>query len=447
MTEKLYRLFLECGKVATDTRKLTGGEMFFALKGENFDGNLYAMDALEKGAAFAVVDEGSKYDGASDRIIAVPDTLQALKDLARHHRENTLVDGERLRVIGLTGTNGKTTTKELIRSVLAKKYRVTATEGNLNNDIGVPLSLLSIDSRTEIAVIEMGASHPGDIASLVEVAEPDYGLITNVGKAHLLGFGDFEGVKKAKGRLYDYVSAHGKAVFLNADDPVLSAMAAERPGMTIIPYGVKYWNTEVLPSSADHPFLRMAIPDNLDDSECLLGVDTRLAGAYNANNVLAAIAVGLYFEVPLQDAIDAVCEYVPANSRSQLSRKGSNTVIMDAYNANPTSMAAALDNFALMNAGLRVALLGDMRVLGEESVAEHVTILEKIAATGFDKVFLVGEEFGKALKLKELDAEWFPCSDALAEYLRENPLSGATILLKGSRGIMMEKVLPSLETA
>ena len=256
----MYDVFRSCAGVTTDSRSINGGELFFALKGENFDGNEYALKALGAGAAYAVVEQGSRHSGSDSRIISVPDTLEALKTLARYHRDHCMVNGKRLTVIGLTGTNGKTTTKELIREVLSCKYRVTATKGNLNNDIGVPLSLLSIGEDTELAVIEMGANHPDDIAKLVEVADPDYGLITNVGKAHLLGFGSLEGVMAAKGRLYDHIAAHGKAVFLNVNDPLLSEMAAARPGLATIPYGIEYGDVKILPSDALHPFLRMSIP-------------------------------------------------------------------------------------------------------------------------------------------------------------------------------------------
>ncbi len=437
---ELYQIYQACGgRVTTDSRTLQGGELFFALKGENFDGNQYALKALEAGAAWAVVNADAGVSG--EKVIPVPDTLEALRALARYHREHTLVDGERLTVIGLTGTNGKTTTKELIRSVLAKKYVVTATEGNLNNDIGVPLSLLKIHDKTQLAIIEMGASHPDDIRHLVEVAEPDFGLITNVGKAHLLGFGSFEGVKKAKGQLYDYIAQHGKAIFLNADDPDLSAMAAGR-GLATVPYGLQTWGVMVLPSDASHPYLRMAIPSE-EDPDTLLGLETHLVGAYNAANVLAAIAVGRYFDVPLDDAMQAVSEYVPANSRSQMSRTGKNTLILDAYNANPTSMAAALDNFAAILEPAKVALLGDMRELGADSVAEHVAIVRKL---GSQPACLVGEEFKKALDITGMPdtVRWFATSDDLAAWLQEHPLTGHLILVKGSRGIRMEKVVPSL---
>lgn len=478
--QRLYAAFKECGRVTTDSRAISGGEMFFGLKGENFDGNEYALKALEAGARYAVVDEGSTAAASGDaRLIVVPDTLEALQALARHHRENTFVDGKRLTVIGLTGTNGKTTTKELITRVLSVKYNVTSTQGNLNNDIGVPLSVLNINSETQLAVIEMGANHPDDIEKLVKVCEPDYGLITNVGKAHLLGFGSFEGVKKAKGKLYDYISEHGGSIFLNADDENLAAMAAERKGLKVIEYGIGYWNAMVLPSDADHPFVRMAIPDSVaepvetkEGTENLLCFETNLAGAYNANNIAAAIAVGLHFGVSLEDAIQAVSEYIPKNNRSQLEKTDRNILIEDAYNANPTSMAAALDNLATVQAAHKAVMIGDMRELGTESVAEHIAILKKLSLMDLDLVCLVGEEFRKALDSEQMvrqarhpfslgaepvvrqcsptsevppsNTKWFPTSDDLVTWLKSNPISNHTILIKGSRGIRMEKILPGL---
>ena len=486
---RLYSAFKECGSVTTDSRAISGGEMFFGLKGENFDGNEYALKALEAGARYAVVDENSAAAASGNsRVISVSDTLAALQALARHHRENTFVDGKRLTVIGLTGTNGKTTTKELITRVLSVKYNVTSTQGNLNNDIGVPLSVLGINSKTQIAVIEMGASHPDDIEKLVKVSEPDYGIITNVGKGHLLGFGSFDGVKKAKGKLYDYILEHGKGIFLNADDPILVGMAAERKGLKAIEYGVNYWGAIVLSSDADHPFVRMAIPDSvtdpvaepvkatgnpsarelaeatntsvpepvegpITDQDCienLLCLETHLAGAYNANNIATAIAVGLHFGVSLEGALQAVSEYIPKNNRSQLEKTGRNILIEDAYNANPTSMAAALDNLASVHAPLKAAMLGEMRELGEESVPEHIVVLGKLASMNLDLVCLVGEEFRKALDSVSDPVEvtskmkWFPTSDDLVAWLKENPVSGHTILIKGSRGNRMENVLSEL---
>ena len=487
--QRLYSAFKDCGKVTTDSRAISGGEMFFALKGENFDGNEYAISALESGARFAVVNEDSAAAASGDpRVIAVPDTLEALQALARHHRENSLVDGKRLTVIGLTGTNGKTTTKELITKVLSVKYNVTSTQGNLNNDIGVPLSLLSINDKTQIAVIEMGASHPDDIEKLVKVSEPDFGLITNVGKGHLLGFGSFEGVKQAKGKLYDYIHQHGGSIFLNADDPVLTAMAAARKGLKVIEYGVGYWGAVVLPSDAVHPFVRMAIPvatassvavvreahqpaEAPETAETLLALETHLAGSYNASNIATAIAVGLHFGVSLEDAIYAVSEYIPKNNRSQLEKTARNILIEDAYNANPTSMAAALDNLVTVQAPHKAAMLGDMRELGAESVAEHIAIVKKLSSMDLDLVCLVGEEFRKALDsvaavavvrqahqpveapehtssvAEPVEAparHWFPTSEDLLAWLKSHPVSDHTILIKGSRGIRMERILSEL---
>ncbi len=439
--KQLYALFLRSTGVTTDSRTLKGGELFFALKGENFDGNAYAVAALEKGAAYAVVDAASEVVAQGDaRPIPVPDTLEALQALARYHREHTLVAGKRLPVVGLTGTNGKTTTKELIRAVLSAKYVVTATEGNLNNDIGVPLSLLKIDARTQLAVIEMGASHPDDIAHLVAVSEPDLGLITNVGKAHLLGFGSFEGVKKAKGQLYDYLQAHGGKAFVRSADADLVQMAAARKGLETIPYGD---GAIVLPADAAHPFLRMAVPSE-SDPDILLGVETHLVGTYNAPNVLAALAIGRYFGVPQDDAIAAVCRYEPSNNRSQMMRTADNTLVVDAYNANPTSMAAALDNIANIVSDRKVLMLGSMGELGTDSVAEHVKILERLPVAGATQVLLVGEEFRKALAVHSVDCLWFETSQALADWLKAHPVKDAVVLVKGSRSQQMEKVIPEL---
>ena len=436
--EALYAKYCACGgRVTTDSRAIRGGEIFFALRGENFDGNNYALKALEAGAAWAVINEDAEIPGQAgndERLIRVPDPLTTLRDLAVWHR--THVRGGKLPVIGLTGTNGKTTTKNLIAAVLAKKYRVTATQGNLNNDIGVPLSVLSITPGTEIAVIEMGASHPDDIAKLVPVSQPDYGLITNVGRAHLLGFGSFEGVKAAKGELYKWLGSHrGSVIFLNEDDPDLREMAAKQPCHTF-GYGIAYQGAEILPATPYEPFLRLRLDGEL--------VETHLVGAYNATNVLAAIAVGDYFDVPRADAIAAIGEFIPDNNRSQMERTEHNTLIVDAYNANPSSMRAALDNFRHVEAEHKLALLGDMRELGAESLAEHEKVVRQLRGMQLSAC-LVGEEFQKALADLPAGGEaWFPDSEALAAHLAEHPVQGAVILVKGSRGIQMEKVLPKL---
>lgn len=446
----LYKVFKKCGTVSTDSRTLKGGELFFALKGENFDGNLYALKALEAGAAYAVVSDpeiagkSPKDEDGNSRLILVEDTLKTLQELARWHRSMTFVDGKPLTVIALTGTNGKTTTKELIRAVLSVKYNVTATEGNLNNSIGVPLTLLKINDKTEIAVVEMGASHPGDIKELVSVALPNYGLVTNVGKAHLLGFGSFEGVKKTKGELYDYIQRTADKVFINADNPYLCEMASERPDLQQIRYGLDYYGAKVLPSSPEHPYLRLILPSD----EGAIQIDTHLIGAYNADNVISAIAVGRHFGVSCKDAAKAVGDYVPSNNRSQLIRTASNTLIVDAYNANPTSMEAALENFSAIEAGDKAVLLGNMLELGEDSQKEHENVVRKIAGMGLDLAVLVGEEFRKAVRSAGFhDNDAFKCfatSKEAADYLKDNPLENHCILVKGSRGTKMETVVPML---
>ncbi|MDE6871623.1 MAG: UDP-N-acetylmuramoyl-tripeptide--D-alanyl-D-alanine ligase [Bacteroidales bacterium] len=451
---ELYNVFLECGKVTTDSRTVSGGELFFALKGDNFDGNEYALMALEAGAAFAVVDGTSAVASEKDfldaggrsRIIPVDDTLKTLQELARWHRLNTYVNGRPVPVVGLTGTNGKTTTKELIRSVLAAKYHVTATEGNYNNSIGVPLTLLKITEDTQIAVVEMGANHPDDIMELVAVCLPDCGLITCVGKGHLLGFGDLEGVKRAKGALYDYLESTGGPAFLNIDDKELVGMAEDRADMKVIPYGAKVMGAKVLQSSSDKPFLRMLI----HDGEEALGIDTHLVGSYNEDNVLAAIAVGEYFGVPLKDAVRAINSYVPSNNRSQMLRTERNTLIVDAYNANPMSMSAALDSFDAVQSPVKVLCLGNMGELGKESVSEHKKVLERLGHEPFDRIILVGEQFRLAMdEMKSggklaISPEWFATSEEAAASLNRVPVDGAAVLIKGSRSTRMELVIPAL---
>jgi UDP-N-acetylmuramoyl-tripeptide--D-alanyl-D-alanine ligase len=440
--EELYGRYLQCGgRVSTDTRTLEGGEMFIALKGENFDGNAYALKALDAGAACAVVNRDSEAARSGDaRVIAVEDSFIALQKLANWHRNHCEgADGKRITVLGLTGTNGKTTTKELIRRVLSTTLKTVATEGNLNNDIGVPLSLLKLRKGTQIAVIEMGANHPDDISKLVKVCDPDFGLITNVGKAHLLGFGSFEGVQRAKGQLYDYVHAHGGSVFLNADDSVLCSMAAARKGLPTILYGPRHDGVELLQPTDIEPLLRFRIGNRI--------IRTQLSGAYNLNNALAALCVGRHFGVSFEDAAEAIESYAPANNRSQMQRSPrGNLLILDAYNANPSSMAAALDNLSNFRSSRRVALLGDMRELGADSLKEHSAVVHRIADSGCE-AFLVGEEFRKALDSVGLPANvkgWYASSSELAASLSAAPLSDSVILVKGSRGIQMEKVVPEL---
>lgn len=433
----IYSKYCGCGyRVTTDSRAIKGGEMFFALRGENFDGNDYAMKALDSGAAWAVVNSDAALPD-DPRLVRVGDPLVTLRELAVHHRNN-VGGGRRLPVIGLTGTNGKTTTKELVKAALSAKYNVTATEGNLNNDIGVPLSLLRITPDTDIAVIEMGANHPDDIAKLVKVSQPDYGLITNVGMAHLLGFGSLEGVMAAKGELYRYLSSReGSVVFINNDDERLLDMASRMVTSHIWSYGLRYQGAEILETTPDNPYLGIRLSDGTV-------VRTALVGSYNAANVLAALAVAEYFGVDRAAAVVAIGAYVPKNNRSQMLKTAHNTVIVDAYNANPSSMKAAIENFSAMKAGSRLALLGDMRELGDDSVKEHCRILRLLEAEHIDAA-LVGDEFGKALKETGFKAvAWFPDSASLKLWLESNPVEDRVILVKGSRGIMMEKVLESI---
>lgn len=455
---ELYKIFKNSAGVTTDSRKIHEGEIFFALKGENFDGNAYAVKALEEGASYAVIDRNS--DTAKEmqkctqeiaaRLIPVEDTLKTLQDLARWHRSMTFVNGKPLPVIGLTGTNGKTTTKELIKTVLSAKYKVTATEGNLNNSIGVPLSLLKINEETEIAVIEMGASHPGDISELVSICLPNYGIITNVGKAHLLGFGSFEGVKKAKGELYDYIQRTADKAFINADNQILCKMAEERPDLQLIPYGLNFQGAEIMTADGLHPYLRIALK-----KEGTV-INTHLIGSYNADNVMAAIAVGQYFGISLPEAVSAIEAYIPANSRSQMVRSGRNTLIIDAYNANPSSMEAAINNFGAMEAEHKIFMLGDMLELGRDSAEEHVKVLEKVKSQNADAAYFVGDEFKKASvisdgkeesednKGQKPEIKYFSTSKELSEYLSKHEIKNSTILIKGSRGTRMETVLENL---
>lgn len=433
-TEELYKLYCDCGcQVSTDSRSIPAGSIFFALRGENFDGNDYALKALEAGASYAVVNADAWPSAKSKgQIIPVQDPFKSLQELAIHHRKAL-----GLPVIGLTGTNGKTTTKELITAALRAKFKVAATKGNLNNDIGVPLTLLSISPDTEMAVVEMGANHPDDIAKLVKVSQPDYGYITNVGKAHLLGFGSYEGVLAAKTELYKWLGAHnGSVIFVNTGHPDLAAAARRQPCHQW-EFSMESMDAEVLPTSEDNPFLSLRIGADV--------IHTRLVGAYNADNVLAAFSISQYFGVPKADAIQAIETYEPSNNRSQLLKTGSNTLIVDAYNANPSSMGLAIDNLAALQASGKLALLGDMRELGEASVEEHKNIVRKLTSAGIP-AYLVGEEFGKALVEHPLILGCFPTSDSLAEYIRGNveKFRGKTILVKGSRGIKMEKAIPEL---
>ena len=417
----LYNLFKECGRVTTDTRNCPEGSMFIALKGETFNGNKFARQALEKGCRYAVVDEAEYADAPN--IILVDDCLKTLQMLAREHRRALGTP-----IVGITGTNGKTTTKELVATVLQKRYNVLYTQGNLNNHIGVPLTLLGLTESHEMAVVEMGANHPGEIRTLVNIAEPDCGLITNVGKAHLEGFGSFEGVVRTKSELYDYLRQKENAfTFLDKDNDVLCRASA---GLEAIGYGLEGEGLYVKGKlHACAPFLAF----EWEHDGKTYDVNTRLIGAYNVKNALAAIAVGLRFEVPAEAICEALGGYVPSNNRSQLTETVDNRLIVDAYNANPTSMMAALENFRLMEVSHKVAILGDMKELGEGSVDEHRKIVSYLEGCGFERIILVGEEFGKA----NTGFEWYKNTDDLKAKILQDKISGKFVLIKGSNSMKL----------
>ncbi len=454
--EGLYEVFLHCGsKVSTDSRAIEEKCMFFALKGDNFDGNNYAISALEKGAAIAVIDDEDVYQCNpmfEDSLILVEDVLSTLQQLARYNRLRYKIP-----VIALTGTNGKTTTKELIAATLSTKYKTVSTIGNLNNHIGVPLTLLRINAETEAAVIEMGASAPGEIDLLSSLVCPSFGLVTNVGKAHLQGFGSYEGVKKAKGELYDNLQEHKKIAFVNTDNPELMDMTRQRPKLHFVPYGVKSNCARIVSAEDGSPFLKLIIPNpHLLDSPKEIEIKTHLIGNYNADNVLAALCISSYMAVPTDDAVAAIEGYVPSNNRSQMTKTERNTLIIDAYNANPTSMKASIENFAVLKGESKVLVLGDMLELGADSVKEHCAIIELLANLHPDRVFLVGAEFGKAVaEMDSLPAgeksgktglalQLFNDSVALRDFLLAEPLDGKTILIKGSRGTRLERIFDVL---
>ena len=448
--EEIYELYSQTAGVCTDTRNILSGGMFFALKGETFNGNAFALAAIQGGAAYAVVDEPEVEAADQEHMILVEDVLVALQQMARYHRKQF-----RIPVVALTGTNGKTTTKELIAACLSKKYKVVATQGNLNNHIGVPLTLLRLDSETQAAVIEMGASNPGEIDTLVKLVCPSFGLITNVGKAHLQGFGSFEGVMATKGELYDNLNEHRKIAFVNVDNPLLVKMAVQRPRMQTVPYGVKNDCAKVVVDEGGSPFLSLVIPNpcftavNENGAPEWLTIRTNLIGAYNADNVLAAMCISSYLDVDTNDAIAAIAEYVPSNNRSQLTKTERNSLIVDAYNANPTSMRAAIENFATLNMPGKVLMLGDMLELGEDSVLEHKGILKLAAECGLGHIYLVGKEFAAACAqvqndLPGFEATLFEDSLQLQQHLKEKPLSGCSILIKGSRGKRLERVIEAL---
>ena len=418
--DKLYGLFEECDGVTTDSRNITAEVMFFALRGASFDGNRFAADALAKGARYAVVDSDeplTEHPELSDRMVRVEDVLEALQALSAEHRRRLAIP-----IVGIVGSNGKTTTKELVSAVLSEKFEVYATRGNLNNHIGVPLTLLAMTAETELGVVEMGASACGEIEALCRLSQPNYGVITNIGRSHLEGFGGIEGIRRGKGVLFDYLEHNGGRAFVPREDAVLVDMAAERADMAV-------------------EFYSRTIAD---------GLRSNLVGDYNRANIAVAVALGNYFDVPSERIADAVAMYVPQNNRSQqmLSERG-NCVVLDCYNANPSSMAVAIENMKSMVGEHKWLILGDMLELGEWSSEEHRSTLRRAAEVDGAHLLLVGGEFSRAVEQLHaegvvLDAECFESTTAAAEYLARNPLTKATVLVKGSRGIALEKLVTLL---
>jgi len=418
----LYDLFIHNPQITTDSRNCPKGSIFFALKGDKFDGNQYAGKALASGCVYAVIDNPDYYIG--ERTILVDNVLKTLQQLAHHHRK---VLG--LPIIGITGTNGKTTTKELLAAVLSTKFNLLYTEGNFNNHIGVPLTLLRLTHDHEMAVIEMGASHPGDIKELVDIVHPNYGIITNVGRAHLEGFGSFEGVIRTKGELYDYIRRSKGKIFIKKENEYLQSIAK---GIEQITYGNgddAFASGQVV--SCD-PFLVF----NWKQQGKLHTVETHIIGSYNLDNVLAAVAVGRFFKIPAERISRAIAAYEPTNNRSQFKKTDNNELIIDAYNANPSSMKVALDNFITMPVQPKAIILGDMRELGPTSDELHAEVVAQIKKGQFDKVFLCGEHFSKVGK----EFSPFATTEARGEELRNQPLKGYHILIKGSHSMGLEKL-------
>ena len=420
----LYDIFLQHPTITTDSRDVPENSMFFALKGETFDGNAYAKAALEQGAAYAVIDEKEYAEEGNERLILVEDVLTTLQQLAKYHRVHLGTP-----IIGITGTNGKTTTKELIATVLKKKYNVLYTQGNFNNHIGVPKTLLQLKKEHDIAVIEMGANHPGEIKTLVEIVLPDFGIITNVGKAHLLGFGSFEGVIRTKGELYDFLRAIQGTAFINNDNPHLQGI---RKGLKLVKYGHQEADDLLVKGELVecNPFLKFQWR-HLSTVNCQLStVQTHLIGSYNLDNALAAACIGTYFEVPANDISAALEAYTPSNNRSQLTITHDNKRVVDAYNANPTSMRAALDNFRLIKSEHKMCILGQMGELGEVSDEEHQKVIDLIGEGGFEQVWLVGENFAKTSH--PANYRLFANVEEVKTAIATQKPKGFLILIKGS---------------
>jgi len=424
----IYQRFLEHPNIVTDSRQCKPNSLFFALKGDKFDGNRFAEQALVDGCNYAIVDDLEL--GKNPRIIVVDDVLKTLQQLAHYHRKQLSIP-----IIGITGTNGKTTTKELINVVLSRKYTVIATKGNLNNHIGVPLTLLTMNGQTEIGIVEMGANHQGEIKQLCEIADPDFGIITNIGHAHLEGFGSFEGVKKTKKELYDYILKKQGTLFVNAQDELLMSLSNDHKRELYSSIN-QIFATEI----RVNPFLNFTLHNTVSQEK--EEVTMSIIGKYNINNALAASCIGNYFGVALPDIASALNYYIPTNNRSQLIKTERNDIIMDAYNANPSSMKVAIENFNAIEHPNKVVILGGMKELGETSAEAHDQLFTKITQGGFSKIILIGDEF-QAFKNTD-NVLWYSSSELLIPALQEADIRNALILIKGSRSNRLEMILPYL---
>jgi len=435
-TKDIYQFFIQHPVISTDTRKIAADSLFFALKGDKFDANTFAEQAIAAGAAYAIIDNPTYQLG--DQYILVEDVLTALQDLARYHRKQLTIP-----VIGLTGTNGKTTTKELINAVLSQKFKTLATQGNLNNHIGVPLTILGIDRTHEIAVIEMGANHQKEIALLSSIAQPSHGLITNIGKAHLEGFGGVEGIKKGKGELYDFLKADEGIVFVNGDDAVLMAMQKARSLDKLVLYGTSNKDNSIIGKLTENsPLLSLEWTNKLSGEN--YPVKTQLTGAYNLDNILAAICIGVYFELEADEINVGITGYQPQNNRSQIKKTETNTLICDYYNANPSSMQVAIENIGKLQADRKVLILGDMFELGDESPAEHAAIIKKALNTNVAERIFIGKEFAEQesrVKNQESRIKFYNTAEDAIEALKAEPIKNSTVLIKGSRGMALERLV------
>ncbi|WDF60302.1 UDP-N-acetylmuramoyl-tripeptide--D-alanyl-D-alanine ligase [Flavobacterium sp. KACC 22758] len=421
--QEIHNLFLKCQSLSIDTRKIEKGSMFFAIKGENFDANTFAKEALDLGALYVVIDNESYF--IDDRTILVNNSLETLQELSKFHR-NYL----KLPIVALTGSNGKTTTKELINVVLSKKFKTKATVGNLNNHIGVPLTLLSFTKETEIGIVEMGANHKKEIEFLCEIAQPDYGYITNFGKAHLEGFGGVQGVIEGKSEMYQYLLKNNKTVFVNLEDPI---QIEKSKGIKAFTFGVNKESADLKIKNIEaNPFVVIEYED--------FKVESHLIGLYNANNINAAVSIGKYFNVEDVLIKEAIENYIPANNRSQLLKKGSNEIILDAYNANPSSMAVAITNFLQLENQNKIMILGDMFELGNESHEEHKAIVDSLSDQNKSKCYLIGKSFYEN-KISNANIQFYETFDAFAAYLKTIEFKDNTILIKGSRGMALERTL------